>query len=66
MTVSNDLKHRNIQALDLFFGLLFARSPLLGNIAPERDCRQSLKGKNLSPKQQEILARIETQVGGVI
>lgn len=63
MTVNNDLKHRLIQALDLFFGLGFAMTPLLGNIASDRENWQALKGKNLSPKQQEVLTRIEAKLG---
>lgn len=64
MTVNNDLKRRLIQALDLFFGLDFAITPLLGNIASYRENWQALKGKNLSPNQQEVLTRIEVKVGG--
>lgn len=63
MTVNNDLKHRLIQALDLFFGLGFAIQPLLGNKAPYRENWQVLKGKNLSFKQQEVLTRIEAKLG---
>ena len=65
MTVKNDLKHRNFQALDLFFGLKRAITPLLSNFAPERDYQPALLVKNLSPKAQEVLAQIEAKVGGL-
>lgn len=63
MTLKNDLKQRNIQALDLFVRRCFAMTPILGNLAPERDYRQALLGKKISPRQQEVLARIEAKVG---
>lgn len=63
MSVNNDLKHHLIQALDLFFGLGFTIQTLLGNIAPYGENWQSLKGKNLLFKQQEVLTRIEAKLG---
>lgn len=62
---NNTLKHRLIQALDQFFASCFAITPLLVNIAPYRSNWQALKGKNLSPNQQEVLAQFETEVGGI-
>ena len=64
MTVKKDLKHRNIQALDRFLVLWSAMTPIRGNFAPNRSNWPALKGKKLSPRQQEVLARIETKVGG--
>ena len=64
MTVKTDLKHRNIKALFRFFGRWSAMTPIRGNFAPERSNWPALKGKKLSPRQQEVLARIETKVGG--
>ena len=63
MIGNNDLKHRNIQAFNQFFGLEFALKPLLVNKTPYRENWQALKGKKLSTRQQEVLARIETKVG---
>jgi len=64
MIGNNDLKHRNIQAFDQFFGLEFALKPLLVNKTPYRENWQALKGKKLSPKQQEVRAQIQANVGG--
>ena len=61
---NNNLKLHRFEALNQFFCLEFAITPLLGNIAPDRENWQALKGKNLSPKQQEVLAQIETKVRG--
>lgn len=62
---NQNLKQRLIQALDEFLRLGFAITPLLANIAPYWENWQALKGKNLLPNQQEVLARFETEVGGI-
>jgi hypothetical protein len=63
---NNELKLRRIQALDQFISHFLAITPLLVNNTPYRDCQQALLGKNLSARHQEVLARIETKVGGAI
>lgn len=63
---NQNLKLRRIQADDQLFKLKSAITLLLGNKAPSRDNWQVLNGKNIAAKQQEVLARIVTKVGGAV
>ncbi len=63
---NQNLKLRRIQGDYQLFKLKSAITPLLGNKALSCDNWQLLNGKNIAAKQQEVLARIVTKVGGAV
>ncbi len=63
---NQNLKLHRIQASDQLFKLKSAITLLLGNKAPSRDNWQVLNGKTLLPRQQQVKARIASELGGAV